>query len=149
MSRNGTLRTENDRDISNIQNFYIVTYDKTSTKKDAFKVEQKMITDDIYLKNEDLNVEEEFIFEEKNEEKLIFSNKNARSYTSSISTQNESVKLSQKFEYFMQIDMFYSNFFKQIEAKKYDFDHLIENWFNITTNNNDIIYPEVTKLNKN
>ena len=146
-SKNGTLRTENDREISNIQNFYIVSYDRTSTKKDAFKVEQKTITDDVYLKNDDLNILEEeiIVFEEKIEEKKIFSNKNLNSYNSSISTQNESVKLSQKFEYLMQIDMFYSNFFKQIEAKKYDFDQLIENWFNLTNNNNDIIYQEVIK----
>ena len=42
-SRNASLRTENDKDVSNIQNFYIVSYDKTSTKKEAYKLQQKNI----------------------------------------------------------------------------------------------------------
>lgn len=148
-SRNASLRTENDKDVSNIQNFYIISYDKTSTKKEAFKLEQKNITDDIeFLNKDDLNqLEEEVIFEldEKvcADDKKSFSPKNVVANDhNSFSTQHDSIQLTPKFEFLVQVDQIYSKILKEIEDKSFEYNSTIENWFNIA-NNSEIMFHDV------
>jgi hypothetical protein len=148
-SRNASLRTENDKDVSNIQNFYIVSYDKTSTKKEAFKLEQKNITDDIeFLNRDDLNpLEEEVIFEldEKistNEKKSFSPKNNPANDHNSFSTQHDSIQLTPKYEFLVQVDQIYSKIHKEIEEKTYDYNSAIENWFNIA-NNSELMFHDV------
>ena len=144
-SKNGTLRTENDKDISNILNLYIVTYDKTSTKKDAYKVKQKRLTEDVdIICREDLcSNEVEIIFDEDDKADEKKSASNYISSNSSVSTQNDSIRFIQKFEYLMQVDIIYTLILKEIEEKNYDFSQPIENWFNLCNNNFDLIPRDV------
>lgn len=123
-----------------------MTYDKTSTKKDAYKIKQKKLTDDVdIICKEDLNSNEVEIIlddEDKFEERKISSNKYIKNI-SSVSTHNDSIHLAQKFEFFMQIDMIYYSILKEIEEKKYDLNQQIDSWFKLINNNTEFITRDV------
>ena len=131
---------------------YIISYDKTSTKKDAFKIGQKLINDeDSDMVNFDEILDEieneKILFDGKKEnlEKKQFSNQNL-SYFNNDSTQNESINICQKFEFLLQIDIFYNNLILSLEENNNNTDKIIENWFDLTKNYNEIINLEIVKF---
>lgn len=77
------------------------------------------------------------------EEKKMSTKQVADTYHSSVSTQNESIQLGQKYDYFMQIEQIYQRIQKEIEDKKFEFNSAIESWFGLANNNSDLIFREV------
>lgn len=139
LSKSGTLKTENDKDITNLLSLYIISYDKISTKKDAFKIDQKLISDE---DSDLINFEE--ILEEIDKETILIEEKNENLDKKLFS--NESINICQKFEFLLQIDIFYNNLILSLEENNNNTDKIIENWFDLTKNYNEIINLEIVKF---
>lgn len=156
LTRNGSLKTENDKELINLHNFYIVCCEKLSSKKEAVKLDQKLIGEDqeIICLDEIIDEDEEAsvsmegmnttgvvkdkVFEEEIKENLDFikqvSSKTTCENVSSLSANNEEAlkMVEQRTEILLQIDNFYNSVKKQVDEKNsQELNKLIDYWFQI------------------
>jgi hypothetical protein len=165
LSKCASLKTENDKEITNMHNFYIVCCERLSSKKEAVKLNQKHIGEDqdmIYFDEvidelEGVNNEtvfhltakkEEYLDQEKIEfSKKVSSNTTTENLSTISSTNDEIVKMiEQRSEILTQIDNLYSNVKKQIDEKNsVELNKLIDYWFQIIPGTLDLILMDRVK----